>query len=197
MPDQLHQVSPAPPEDPQIAGMRVAFEPLLHDQRQRAEPLAHVGVPGRKPNPRPARKRDHRQRSRAVSAPITFASVAASGAPSIVTRTCSPKAIVIEHDGVGGGGAHIGAVVGAASFSSGKTRTGTNVVVPRSAANCRRQQYRRLATTPAPRAISVTAAPGSFIAATSRAFSAVLQRRRRSTDVMTSIRSITMWLTSC
>ena len=38
--------------------------------------------------------------------------------------------------------------------------------------------------------------PGSFIAATSRALSAALQRRRRSTDVMTSIRFIATWLTS-
>src|SRR5208283_4013049 len=112
-----------PPEDPQIAGMRIALEPLLHHERQRAEPLAHIRVPGRKPHPSPARKRDHLQRSRAVSAPITFASVAESGAPSIVRRTCSPKATVIEHDGAGGGGAQIGAVAGAASFSSEKTRT--------------------------------------------------------------------------
>ena len=52
--------------------------------------------------------------------------------------------------------------------------------------NCRRQRYRRLATRPSRRAISVTTAPGSSIAATSRAFSAALHRRRRSTDVMTS-----------
>src|SRR5271165_6283710 len=83
--------------------MRIALEPLLHNERQRAEPLAHVGVPGRKPYPSPARKRDHRQRSRADSAPITLANVAASGAPSIVMRTCWPKAIVIEDDGAGGG----------------------------------------------------------------------------------------------
>src|SRR5271166_5200450 len=176
--------------------MRIALEPLLHNERQRAEPLAHVGMARRKPYPRPARKRDHRHRSRAVSAPITFAKVTESGAPSIVMRTSAPNAIVIEDDGADGG-AQTGAVVATASFRPGETRTGTNADISGSAANCRRQRYRRLATTPALRAISVTTAPGSFIAATSRAFSASLQRRRRSTDVITSMRSMTMWLTSC
>ena len=41
---------------------------------------------------------------------------------------------------------------------------------------------------PALRATSVAIAPGSSIAATSRALSDDDQRRRRSTDVMTSIR---------
>ena len=52
------------------------------------------------------------------------------------------------------------------------------------------------ASTPASRAISDATAPGSLIAATSRALSSALQRRRRSTDVMTSIRFIATWLTS-
>src|SRR5208337_3556740 len=34
MPNQLDQVASAPPEDPQIAGMRIAPERLLHHQRQ-------------------------------------------------------------------------------------------------------------------------------------------------------------------
>ena len=41
----------------------------------------------------------------------------------------------------------------------------------------------------ATRAISVTTAPGSSIAATSRTFSAALHRPPRSTDVMASMRS--------
>jgi hypothetical protein len=44
---------------------------------------------------------------------------------------------------------------------------------------------------PSLRTISVTTAPGSFIAATSRAFCDELQRRRRSIDVITSARSMT------
>src|SRR5208283_2819856 len=170
MPNQLDQVASAPPEDPQITGMRIAPERLLHHQRQGAEALAHIRVPRRQPHPRPARKRNHRKRSGAVSAPITFANVDASGAPSIVMRTSTPNAIVIE-DRAGGGGEDNGdaGVLSCAPLSS------------------RRQRYRRLAQTSALRAISVTTAPGSSIAATSRAFSAVLHRRRRSTDVMTSM----------
>jgi hypothetical protein len=42
------------------------------------------------------------------------------------------------------------------------------------------------------RAIAVTLAPGSSVAATKRSFSAALQRRRRSTDVMTSTRPFAM-----
>jgi hypothetical protein len=45
---------------------------------------------------------------------------------------------------------------------------------------------------PASRAIADTLAPGSSVAATSRRFSAKLQRRRRSTDVMTSTRPFVM-----
>jgi hypothetical protein len=45
---------------------------------------------------------------------------------------------------------------------------------------------------PASRAIADTLAPGSSAAATSRSFSAALQRRRRSTDVMTSTRPFVM-----
>src|SRR5208283_163987 len=199
MPNQLDQVASAPPEDPQITGMRIAPERLLHHQRQGAEALAHIRVPRRQPHPRPARKRNHRKRSGAVSAPITFANVDASGAPSIVMRTSTPNAIVIEDRAGqdGDGGVQAGALAGPSPLASRATRTDTNVGVLRAPLSSRRQRYRRLALTSALRAISVTTAPGSSIAATSRAFSAALHRRRRSTDVMTSTRSIVMWLTSC
>src|SRR5208337_4835928 len=153
-------------------------------------------VPRRQPHPRPARKRNHRKRSGAVSAPITFANVDASGAPSIVMRTSTPNAIVIEDRAGGGaedngdGGVHAGALAGPASLASRATRTGTNAGVLRAPIRSRRQRYRRLALTSALRAISVTTAPGSSMAATSRAFSAALHRLRRSTDVMTSTHSM-------
>ena len=41
----LRQVAAAPAEDPQIAGMRIALEPFLHQERQGAEPLAHLWTP--------------------------------------------------------------------------------------------------------------------------------------------------------
>src|SRR5208282_1248990 len=161
MPNQLDQASFAPAEDPQIAGMRIALQRLLHQQGQRMETPAHVGVACCQPHARPARKRDHRQRSRVVSAPITLDSVAASGAPSIFRRTCAPNAIVIE------AGARCGAdpasPAHSGSLASGATITGTNAGLSRAA--CRRHRYSRLTSTPAPRAISVTTAPGSSIAA--------------------------------
>jgi hypothetical protein len=46
------------------------------------------------------------------------------------------------------------------------------------------------------RATSAATAPGSLVAATSRALSDALQRRHRSTDVMTSIRFMATRLTS-
>jgi hypothetical protein len=64
---------------------------------------------------------------------ITFANVPASGAPSIVTRTCSPNAMVIEGRADGGAGddgdcdGQMGTLPGPASFASRATRTGTNV----------------------------------------------------------------------
>jgi len=50
----------------------------------------------------------------------------------------------------------------------------------------------RLVRILASRAIVDTLAPGSSVAATNRCFSAALQRRRRSTDVMTSTRPFVM-----
>ena len=173
--------------------MGVALERLLHHQRQRSKSLAHVGMASRQPNTRAAGKRNRRQPPRAVNAPMTLDRVPASGAPSIVTRTCAPKAIVIDAgvgDSAGDDAGSAASVAIAHSAASTATHTGTNAGCSPSAANCRRQRYNRLALTPAPRAISVTTAPGAFIAATSRALSSAPQRRRRSTEAITSIRSL-------
>ena len=67
---------------------------------------------------------------------------------------------------------------------AGATCTGTNAASA--------PAIKKAALTSARRAISVTTAPGSSIAATSCNFSAALHRRRRATDVMTS-----MDLSSC
>src|SRR5208337_1413276 len=92
VPDDLDQIASATAEDPQIAGMRIAFERFLHQKRQRAESFAHVGMAGREPHPRAARKCDHHRRSRAFSAPMTRVSVAASGAPLSGKRSaCSRR----------------------------------------------------------------------------------------------------------
>src|SRR5579862_76371 len=122
VPDNLDQVASSPAKHPKIAGVRIALELFLHQERERTESLAHIRMARRQPNPRAARKGDHRRRLRAVRAPITRVSVAASGAPSTVTRTCAPIEITIEA-GIGGA---TGSTAGAASPISPATCMGTN-----------------------------------------------------------------------
>jgi hypothetical protein len=80
------------------------------------------------------------------------ASVASSGEPSIVTRTFAPKEIVIIARGD----------VGSSSAAVGATVTGTKAGKSRDVANCCRQRYSRLRSTPAFLATSVAFAPGSI-----------------------------------
>src|SRR4030081_268410 len=82
------------PEPPRRAGrgtgpmpaVRIAFEHLLDQECQTIKALAHVGVPGRQPNPRAARNWDHRRRLLFASAFISAATVRASTAPVIRIR---------------------------------------------------------------------------------------------------------------
>jgi hypothetical protein len=107
------------------------------------------------------------------------------GEPSIVIRTLAPKAIVIAARGE----------TGAGSGAVRATVTGTKSGRPScDAANCCRQRYRRLRSTPVRLATSVALAPRSINAATHASFSERDQRRRLSTDVMTSIRFMALWL---
>src|SRR6266446_3076529 len=55
-------------EDVQIAGMRVALQPLLDLQRQAVHAAPHVGVADCQPNPHPRRNRDHRPDSALTTA---------------------------------------------------------------------------------------------------------------------------------
>jgi hypothetical protein len=138
MPDDLQKVSLAPAENVEIAGVRIALQRLLHEDRKGAESLSHIRVASRQPDPNAARKGDHLSVSFArpglrspASAPITLTSVASSGEPSIVIRTLVPKAIVIAAR----------AETGAGSGIEGATVTGTKAGRPsRDAANCCRQR---------------------------------------------------------
>src|SRR6516165_9718508 len=64
-----------------MASVWIALERLLHQQRQAVEALAHVGVAGCQPYPRPSRQRDHRRRPPPASVAIAVVSVAASTTP--------------------------------------------------------------------------------------------------------------------
>jgi hypothetical protein len=103
MPNNFQKVSLAPPENVEIAGVRIALQCLLHKHRKRAESLSHIRVARRQPHPNAAWKGDHLSMSFArpepASAPITLASVVSSGEPSIAIRTLAPKAIVIAARG--------------------------------------------------------------------------------------------------
>ncbi len=129
MPDHLQKVSLAPAENVEIAGVRIALQRLLHENRKGAESFSHIRVARRQPHPNAARKSDHLSGSFArpdlrspASAPITLARVVSSGEPSIVIRTLAPKAIVIAargETGVGAGSGAMGATV--TGNESGKT----------------------------------------------------------------------------
>ena len=138
MPNNFQKVSLAPAENVEIAGMRIALQRLLHENRKGAESFSHIRVARRQPHPNAARKSDHLSGSFArpdlrspASAPITLASVVSSGEPSIVIRTLAPKAIVIAAR----------AETGAGSGIEGATVTGTKAGRPScDAANCCRQR---------------------------------------------------------
>ena len=68
MPENLYQRTIAPPENVQIAGVRVALQRLLNLQGQAPHSAPHVGMAGRNPYPNPGRKRDHRAASALMTA---------------------------------------------------------------------------------------------------------------------------------
>src|SRR3546814_8200707 len=70
MPQHLDQPTRAAPEHVEITAMRVATQPLLHQQRQTLHALAHVRVARGEPHPHAAGQRDHRS---ALSAAATRA----------------------------------------------------------------------------------------------------------------------------
>src|SRR5437660_5595731 len=179
VPKHLDQAAAPPAEHKQLAIMSIALERLLHQQCQAVEALAHVGVAGRQPHPRSARDRN-RHRRRPVRAAITAETVATSAAPLIRSRAPLASSISISpRDATIAGLAATpgsGAIVTAAKPGAARAR-------PHS--SCR-HRYSWLAWIPASRATADAIAPGSSAAATIRSFSARDQRRRRSTDVITS-----------
>src|SRR5262245_25486247 len=163
-----------------MASVRIALERLLHQQRQAVEALAHVGVTGRQPHPRTSRQRDHRRRPPPASVAIIVVSVAASIAPVIRIRDPFANSTSIRPPAGKSLGAASAAIRTAAKLATGDRRS-----------SCRRHPYSWLGWIPASRATAETLAPGSSEADTNRSFSAALHRRRRSTDVMTSIALLT------
>src|SRR5215472_723576 len=181
VPQHFDQRAAPAAEHEQMASVRIALERLLHQQRQAVEALAHVGVAGCQPHPRASRQRDHRRRPLPAIVAIVVVSVAASTAPVIRIRDPFANSTSIRPRAGKPLGAGSAAICTAAKLDAGcDSRT-----------SCRRHPYSWLAWIPASRATLETLALGSSEAATSRSFSAALQRRRRSTDVITSIALLT------
>ena len=94
MPEDLGQVAPAPPENIEIAAMRVALQLFLDLKRQSLHAATHVGVARRHPHPHPARHRDHRS----LRTFRTRRSASVSTALSTRTRLPEPSSISITPD---------------------------------------------------------------------------------------------------
>jgi hypothetical protein len=73
MPQTLDQRAAASTEKEGVAGERISFEMLLHQQRKARHPFAHIRVPGRDPNPNPTRDGDHRSARNVASTRATGA----------------------------------------------------------------------------------------------------------------------------
>ncbi len=87
-PDHLDQIATAPPEHEEMPGERVLLQHRLSLRRKRRKALAHVGHPGRQPDPRVRRNRDQ-----AVKPRISRASASGSYPPLIRIR-CPPASSI-------------------------------------------------------------------------------------------------------
>ena len=92
MPDDLQKVALAPAENVEIAGVRVALQRLLHQNRKGAKSFSHIRMARRQPDPNPGRYRDHRRQS----ALMTRASAAASTSAPTVIRSPALSRISIR-----------------------------------------------------------------------------------------------------
>jgi hypothetical protein len=147
MPDDFDQVASPASKNVEIAGVRIAAETLLHEKRKTRESTPHVRVPGRQPDPRVARQRNHRRATVLDNALMIFTSVSASGAPSIFMLMFAPNSMDIvagdnDDDGSRGPSADAGTIAtGTKEVNSPGGRAKSD--------NSRRQRYKRLRSTPA------------------------------------------------
>src|ERR1041385_7180954 len=179
MPQHLDQRAASTTEHEQMTTVGIMLELLLHQQRQAVEPFTHVGVAAGKPDPDATRDRNHRRRLARVSALISADTIAPSTGPVIRIRppVANSTSIALLVTGAADPDGS-GAPTTVTAEKPGADRAGPH--------NWRRHRKNWLVAIPAARATSDATAPGSIAAATKRSFSARDQRRRRSTDVITS-----------
>src|SRR6202161_4094327 len=183
VPKDLREVAPAPPENVEIAAMRVALQLFLDLKRQSLHAATHVGVARRDPHPHPARHRDHRS----LRTFRTRRSASASTALSTRTRLPELSSISITPDFARRPLAIARECLAAwdPEGVAAPISTGSKIELslpPASGARaCLRHVKSRLCATPCRRATSHTTAPGISVSSTILDFSSLLQRRRRST----------------
>src|SRR6266853_1886728 len=83
MPENLDQVTSFASKNVQIAGVRIAPQPLLHLHRQGVHAAPHIGVPDCQPHPHARGDRDHRR----ATTLTTAAANAAGTDPGLRSRT--------------------------------------------------------------------------------------------------------------
>src|SRR5271165_954192 len=182
VPKDLRQITPASAEDVKIAAVRIALQLLLNLKRQTLHATTHVGVARRDPHPHSARHRDHRsprtlRTRRSASTSTALSTRTRLPEPSSISMTPDlvRRPLIVGRDGLGASDVD-GA---AASISTGSKIEPSIVAGPAVRASLRHVKS-RLCATPRRRAISLTTAPGISVSSTIRAFSSLLQRRRRS-----------------
>src|SRR5580700_6440032 len=134
VPQNLDQSAAAAAEYEQVAGVGVALERLLHQQRQAIKAFAHIGMAARQPNLPPGGEWHHRPPPPLASA-ATVALRAAGSAPMMRIRDPFANSISINP-------AAITVVGAAAEIGSDPIRTEANVAASRDPrTSCRRHPY--------------------------------------------------------
>src|ERR687893_283280 len=126
MPEDLQKITFAAAKDEDVPTKRIPPQHFLDLQRQPIHALAHVGAAGGKPDPRPARERDHRP-ARARRAAAT---TPGSGAPEIRTRSPPASSISISPEGAvsSTGDTVVGAIATAAKPATDGAVTGSRPI---------------------------------------------------------------------
>src|SRR5262245_25521183 len=197
VPQALDEITAPATKHEQVPVVRIALERLLNQQCQALVALPHIGVAGRQPNARAARKADHRRLSRTS---MTRASAAASTPLSTITRRPPVSTISIrpdastghDEDGEFSGGSIRSGNDGRPLVEGSQLITACANIAPLSTSTRRPSRARRrhvnswLADSPFRRAVADTCRRPSWLSLTIRRFSSNVQRRRAPVSITSS-----------
>jgi hypothetical protein len=190
MPKNFQQVTPFPAKDVKIASMWIAMQRLLNLQGKTVHTTPHIRRTGCQPNANSRRRNNHRR-----STVITRHSIARPTSCPTLIDVPSGRVISILPSGacsvplIDDGSTYPTPLPFAGSLivcTGKKTGGASGLSTPRRA--WLRQFHNSPRLISYLRAISAMPDPGCSVSATIRSFSSTLQRRRRSTPVMISIR---------